>query len=109
MHGRDSEFGNALGVDSGKRAHVAGFLSTPLLTRHQRFEHCPALSFENSRKGFCALVDRIQIYVPLTQVYVVLEVTGHSHRALLQYLQELDIPVYVLHVQKTACRTAQNR
>ena len=26
--------------------------------------------------------------------------TGHYHRALLQYLQELDIPVYIIHVQK---------
>ncbi len=58
------------------------------------------MSFENSREGFRALVDRISLYVPLTQVYVVVEVTGHYHRALLQYLQELDITVYVLHVQK---------
>lgn len=39
-------------------------------------------------------------YVPLTQVYVVLEVTGHYHRPLLQYLQEVELPTYVLHVQK---------
>lgn len=89
-----------VGVDIGKAAHVAGFISSTLLSRHQRFENCPALSFENSREGFRSLVDRITAYVPLTQVYVVLEVTGHYHRALLQYLQELDIPVYVLHVQE---------
>jgi transposase len=89
-----------VGIDIGKTTHVAGFLSTTLLTRHQRFEHCPALTFENSREGFRALVDRIRTYVPLTQVYCLLEVTGHYHRALLQYLQELDIPVYVMHVQK---------
>ncbi|HLX59477.1 MAG TPA: IS110 family transposase [Ktedonobacteraceae bacterium] len=89
-----------LGVDIGKATHVAGFVSPTLLTRHQRFESCPAFSFTNSREGFRALVDRISTYVPLTQVYVVLEVTGHYHRALLHYLQELDIPVYVLHVQK---------
>lgn len=89
-----------VGVDVGKQSHVAGFLSPTLLQRHQRFESCPALSFANSRDGFRALVDRIRSYVPLTQVYVVLEVTGHYHRALLQYLQELDIPVYTLHVQK---------
>src|SRR6266496_2127249 len=89
-----------VGVDVGKRAHVAGFLSSTLLTRHQRFEHCPALAFDNSREGFRSLLDRIQTYVPLTQVQALLEVTGHYHRALLQYLQELDIPVYVLHVQK---------
>jgi hypothetical protein len=66
-----------VGVDIGKTTHVAGFLSTTLLTRHQRFEHCPALTFENSREGFRALVDRIRAYVPLTQVYCLLEVTGH--------------------------------
>lgn len=88
-----------VGVDVGKKAHVAGFVSTTLLQRHQRFESCPALSFANSREGFRALVDRISSYVPLTQVYVVLEVTGHYHRLLVQYLQELDIPVYTLHVQ----------
>src|SRR5579871_4373678 len=89
-----------VGIDIGKTLHVAGFLSTTLLTRHQRFEHCPALTFENSREGFRALVDRIRAYVPLTQVYCLLEVTGHYHRALLQYLQELDLPVYIMHVQK---------
>jgi transposase len=89
-----------VGIDIGKLAHVAGFVSPTLLTRHQRFEACPALSFENSREGFRSLVDRIRTYVPLTQVYAVLEITGHYHRALLQYLQEMDIPVYVMHVQK---------
>ena len=89
-----------VGVDIGKTTHVAGFLSPTLLARHQRFEHCPALTFENSREGFRALVDRLGGYVPLTQVYVVLEATGHYHRALSQYLQELDVPVYVVHVQK---------
>ncbi|MGZ6392172.1 MAG: IS110 family RNA-guided transposase [Ktedonobacterales bacterium] len=89
-----------VGVDVGKKTHVAGFISTTLLQRHQRFASCPALSFANSREGFRALVDRISSYVPLTQVYVVLEVTGHYHRVLLQYLQELDIPVFTLHVQK---------
>ncbi len=89
-----------VGVDIGKKAHVAGFISTTLLSRHQRFETCPALSFENSREGFHRLIDRISSYVPLPQVYVVMEVTGHYYRSLLQYLQELDISVYVIHVQK---------
>jgi len=57
-------------VDIGKRAHVAGFLATTLLVRHQRFEHCPALSFDNSREGFRSLIDRIQTFVPLTQAQV---------------------------------------
>jgi transposase len=70
-----------VGTDIGKKAHVAGFVSSTLLTRHQRFEHCPALAFDNSREGFRSLIDRISTYVPLTQVQVVLEVTGHYHRA----------------------------
>ncbi len=91
-----------VGVDIGRKAHVAGFISSTLLARHQRFEHCPALAFENSREGFRSLIDRIQTFVPLTQIQALLEVTGHYHRALLQYLQELDIPVFVIHVQKRA-------
>ncbi len=43
-----------IGVDVGKRQHVAGFVSTTLLARHQRFEACPALQFANSRGGFRA-------------------------------------------------------
>lgn len=89
-----------VGIDIGKQSHVAGFVSSTLLARYQRFEACPALSFENTREGFRALVDRIKGYVPLIQVYALVEVTGHYHRALLQYLQEMDIPVYVMHVQK---------
>ena len=87
-----------VGIDIGKRTHVAGFLSTTLLARHQRFDHCPVLSIENSHEGFRSLVDRIKTYVPLIQVQVLLEVTGHYHRTLMQYLQDLDIPVYMIHV-----------
>jgi transposase len=89
-----------VGVDIGKSKHVAGFISATLLTRHKRFESCPALSFTQSREGFRSLVERIGEFVPLTQVYVLLEVTGHYHKSLVQYLQELDIPVYLMHVQK---------
>jgi transposase len=89
-----------VGIDIGKVSHVAGFIAPTLLSRYQRFEHCPALTFANSREGFRMLVDRIETYVPLTQVYVVLEFTGHYHRTLTQYLQEQGIPVYALHNQK---------
>jgi hypothetical protein len=89
-----------IGVDVGKAQHVAGFVSRTLLARYQRFESCPALSFAQSREGFRALAERIREYVPLTQVYVLLEVTGHYHRGLVQYLHELEIPVYLMHVQK---------
>ena len=89
-----------VGVDIGKSKHCAGFISTTLLTRHKRFESCPALSFAQSREGFRSLVERIGEFVPLTQVYVMLEVTGHYHKSVVQFLQELDIPVYLMHVQK---------
>lgn len=89
-----------VGVDIGKHSHIAGFVSTTLLDRHQRFEGCPVLAFEQSREGFRALVDRIQTYVPLAQAYVMVEKTGHYHKALVQYLQELDVSVYVIHVQE---------
>lgn len=89
-----------VGIDIGKKTNVAGFISPTLLQRHQRFESCPALSFSNTREGFRTLVDRIRSYVPLTQVYVVMEVTGHYHLPLLHYLQEIEIPAYIMHVQK---------
>ena len=57
-------------VDVGKFRHYAGFLSRTLLTRHQRFEGCPTLAFEQSREGFRAFVDRICEYVPLTQATI---------------------------------------
>jgi transposase len=45
-------------------------------------------------------VDRIREYVPLENAAVLLEHTGHYHRALEQYLLELDITVYRIHMQK---------
>jgi transposase len=89
-----------VGVDVGKHQHVAGFISRTLLQRYERFEACPALVFEQSREGFRALTERIQSFVPLEQAYVLLEHTGHYHHALVQYLQELDVPVYLMPVQK---------
>ncbi|GHO64462.1 hypothetical protein KSC_033540 [Ktedonobacter sp. SOSP1-52] len=89
-----------VGIDVGKSKHVAGFVSSTLLQRHQRFEGCPALAFENSREGFRILIERMQTLAPLEHCTVLMEKTGHYHRALLQYLQEFDIAVYVMHVQE---------
>jgi len=88
-----------VGIDIGKGKHLAGFLSKTLLERHERFEACPALVFENSREGFRLLIERIRSLTPLEHVFILMERTGHYHRALAQYLQELDLPVYVMHVQ----------
>jgi transposase len=88
-----------VGIDIGKGRHLAGFLSKTLLDRHERFEACPALVCENAREGFRLLIERIRGLAPLEHVFVLMERTGHYHRALEQYLQELDIPVYMMHVQ----------
>ena len=88
-----------IGVDIGKRKHVSGFLSKTLLERHGRFEACPVHVFENSREGFRSFITRIQELAPLEQIYVLMERTGHYHRPLEQYLHELDICVYLMHVQ----------
>jgi hypothetical protein len=58
-----------VGIDVGKQKHVAGFISNTLLKRHERFEACPALIFEQSREGFRNLIDRIRSYVPLEQCF----------------------------------------
>ena len=89
-----------VGGDGGKAKHVAGFVSTTLLERYQRFEACPALVLENSREGVRTLIERIGSYVPLEQVSVLLKHTGHSHRALVEYLQELAISVSLIPVQE---------
>ncbi len=87
-----------VGVDIAKSQHIAGFVSHTLLSRHGRFEGCPALKFANSRMGFRLLIDRIRDYVPLEQCFVLMEKTGHYHRALQEYLLEMDVSVYVMHV-----------
>jgi hypothetical protein len=67
-----------VGIDVGKFRHVAGFLSRTLLKRHQRFEGCPTLAFDQSRAGFETLVDRLGELVPLEQVVVL----ARTHRPL---------------------------
>ena len=88
-----------IGIDIGKSKHVAGFVSITLLQRYQRFEECPAFVFEQSREGFRALIERIQAFAPLEQCFIIMEQTGHYHKPLEQYLLELDLSVYVMHVQ----------
>src|SRR5215470_10829329 len=89
-----------IGVDVGKFRHVAGFLSRTLLQRHERFEGCPTLAFDQSREGFRAFVDGIRELVPIEQATILLEYTGHYHKNLEQYLLDLDITVYRIHVQE---------
>ena len=93
-----------VGIDVAKASHVAGFVSTTLLARHERFEACPTHLFANSREGFRSLDERVRAIAPLEHVTVLVEHTGHYHRPLVQFLQELDVPVYVMPVQKRSER-----
>src|SRR5271165_4844865 len=65
-----------IGIDVGKFRHVAGFVSHTLLKRHERFENCPVLTFDQSLEGFRVLLERIETYVPVEQVVVLMEKTG---------------------------------
>jgi transposase len=56
-----------------------------------------------------SLIDRMRSYVPLEQVFVLLEHTGHYHRALVEYLQEHAISVYVMPGLQASGRHAQIR
>jgi len=93
-----------IGIDVGKQRHVAGFVSPTLLQRQERFEGCPVLLFDNSREGFRRLVERMAEYAPIEQCAVLVEKTGHYHRPLVAYLMDLDVSVYVMHVQRRANR-----
>jgi transposase len=83
-----------VGIDVGKKEHVAAFVSRTLLESAKRYEACPVMRFENNRLGFRALVTRIGEYVPLEQAFVLVEKTGHYHLALREYLLEQDITVH---------------
>ena len=58
------------------------------------------LKFEQTRDSFRQLIDRIHSYVPLEQCFILMEKTGHYYKALAQYLLELDVSVYIMHVQE---------
>ncbi|GHO50577.1 hypothetical protein [Ktedonospora formicarum] len=62
-------------VDIGKHSHIADFAYQTLLQHHTQFESCPVLAFDQSRESFRSLV-------PLAQVSVMVEKTGHYHKAL---------------------------
>lgn len=89
-----------VGIDIGKKEHVAAFISSTLLRQHERFEACPILRFENDREGFRALMERIRSYVPPEQCFVLVEKTGHYHLPLLDYLLEMDLTVHIMAVME---------
>ena len=89
-----------VGIDVGKSRHVAAFVSAEILAC-QRFEHCPTLSFEQTRAGFVALLTHIREYVQhVDECAVLIEATGHYHRSLVEWLMAEGIQVYVVAVRQ---------
>lgn len=89
-----------VGIDVSKASHTAGFLSSSLLEKHKRFSDCPYFKFEQSRTGIDALLKRIKSYCPLEECCVLMEQTGHYHRALQEALQEAGLTVYVVAIHQ---------
>jgi hypothetical protein len=44
-----------VGIDVGKKEHVAAFVSRTALEWHKRYEACPVLRFASNRIGFRTL------------------------------------------------------
>ena len=88
-----------IGIDIGKRGHVAGLLSATLLRQHRRFEACPTFPFAESRAGFSALLAELLTYTTRARLCVLVEHTGHYHRPLVEFLQDEGIAVYLIHAQ----------
>lgn len=88
-----------IGIDVGKKFHVAGFISASLLGR-KRFEQCPVLRFEQSRAGITKLLENVRAYAKPEQCVVVVENTGHYHRALVEFLVEEGFRVYIVAIRR---------
>lgn len=88
-----------VGIDVGKKNHVAGFVSANLLREHHRFDQCPTFAFEASGNGIATLLKHIQEYGPLSQCVVLLENTGHYHRTLYEQLSMHGLTVYTIAVR----------
>ena len=92
-----------VGIDVGKTSHVAAFVSRNLLARHKRFLLCPVRRFGQNRADIDAMLAAIRTQVPLERVAVLMERTGHYHRALAETLMAEGLTVYVIaiHAKKT--------
>lgn len=89
-----------VGIDVGKKHHVAAFVSAELL-RTRRFEQCPILRFEQSRTGFVSFLERVKTYIATPAACAILvESTGHYHRALCEELADAGFSVYIVAVHK---------
>lgn len=88
-----------IGIDVGKHSHVAGFVSATLL-KERRFEQCPVVPFENSRTGIAKLLARVKEHAQPSQCAVLVESTGHYHRALVERLFDEGFHVYEVAIRQ---------
>ena len=93
-----------IGIDIGKRRHVAGFVSSSLLSQYGRFDLCPTATFEANAAGIEGVLTHIQEYLPLSACAVLLEHTGHYHRTLEELLIARGLSVYVIAVHQRKSR-----
>src|SRR5579885_1466615 len=87
-----------VGIDVGKTRHSVAFLSKSLLIQYKHFSKCPTLKVTQDRVGVNTLLTTIRSYAPLEKTAVVLEQTGHYHRALTETLLSEGLQVYVIAV-----------
>lgn len=89
-----------IGIDLGKNAHYAAFLSKPLLKKHKKYESCPTLRVPNDREGFMKLLDTMTSHAPASNCHILMEHTGHYGAALEQFLTEQGCTLYRVQGQK---------
>lgn len=90
-----------VGVDVSKASHVAAFLSESLLAQRKRWSNSPTLCFAQNRSGIDAFLKAIRLYGSRPEhTAVLLEQTGHYHRALAEVLQAEGLQVYVIAIHQ---------
>jgi transposase len=97
------------GVDIGKAGHVAGLTSNQLLREHKVISKMPTFVFENSRPGFEQFIAFLEKHAILGQCAILLEQTGHYHKALEQYLLERGLEVYLIATRERQKQKSDKR
>jgi len=87
-----------IGIDVAKSNHHVAFISKTLLQRYKHFPKCPARKIGQSRAEIEAMLQQVRAIVPLSRVAVLMEETGHYHRALAETLMEEGVSVYVIGI-----------
>jgi transposase len=98
-----------VGIDVSKNTHKVALISTYLLRKNGRYDACPVFDIKNTQAGFDDLIDKVEHYTPRSECVVLMEQTGHYHRALQQYLLDLGIKVYEIHVQRRPSRNKSDK